>query len=297
MKLSIIIPTYNTKKLTLNCVSSIYKKTKDIDFMIIVVDNASADGTVRAINKQFPQVKVIKNKENVGYGLANNQALQQAQGDYILFLNSDTVILNGAIKKCVEHMEKNEKIDVLGCQLLNEDKSIQPSAGYFPNLWRVFWWMSFLDNLPIIRRFLKAYQETRISFYKKGKWVDWVTGAFLLAKSKVFDKIEGFDKNFFMYGEEVEMLWRVKKAGFGVFFWPGAKIIHLKGKSSEKGLERAVLGEYKGLINFYKKHEKKDKQKMLYFLLRFGALLRVFIFGILRDKRKKEIYEKAYRLV
>jgi len=303
--LSIIIPSYNTKGTTLNCISSIYKETKNIDFEIIVVDNASTDGTVGAIEKQFPQAKIIKNKKNIGYGRANNQALRrilrqaqdEKQNNYILFLNSDTIILDKAIEKCVEYIKKNKKIDVLGCQLLNKDRSIQPSGGYFPTLFRVFCWMFFVHNLPILKNFLKAYQEKRNGFYKKEREVDWLTGAFLLVKRQVFDKINGFDKDFFMYAEEVELLYRVKKAGFRVFFWPGAKTIHLKGKSSKKGFEKAVLGEYKGLVKFYKKHKKDWQKNLLYVQLRLGALLRVLIFGILKKERKRKVYEKAFRLV
>lgn len=269
-----------------------------------MVDNASTDGTAKAIEKKFPKVKIIKNKKNVGYAKANNQGLgivyrkdqDELQDRYVLFLNSDTIILNRAIEKCVKRMQDNEKIDVLGCQLLNKDRSIQPSGGFFPNLRQIFYWMFFIDNLPVVRRFLKAYQETRSGFFKKTKELDWVTGAFILAKKGVFDKIDGFDKDFFMYAEEVELLYRVKKAGFRVFFWPKAKIVHLRGESSQKAEEKAILGEYEGLVKFYRKHKSNGEEKILRLFLKAGALFRIIIFGILGDKEKKYIYEKAYRL-
>lgn len=298
MILSIIIPNFNTKRLLHECLKSIYLQTKKIKFEVIVVDNASSDGSPQMIKKNFPQVKLIVNSKNLGYAKANNQGIKIAKGKYILFLNSDTIILDKAIEKCLKFMQKRKDIDILGCQLLNEDKSLQPSGGFFPQLRQIFYMMVFIDDLPFINRLLKPYQQRRIDFYQKVRQLDWATGAFLLVKREVINKIGGFDPTFFMYSEEVDFCFRAKKAGFNIWFYPKAKVIHLKGKSSACGFEKAVLGEYQGLKKFYKKHKPGWEMPILIVLLKIGAMLRVIIFGILKgDKNKKKIYEKAYKLV
>lgn len=298
VELSIIIPSFNTKRYLANCLSSIFHQTKKISFEVIVVDNASSDGSPQMIKKNFPQVKLIVNSKNLGYAKANNQGIKIAKGKYILFLNSDTIILDKAIEKCLKFMQKRKDIDILGCQLLNEDKSLQPSGGFFPQLRRIFYMMVFIDDLPFINRLLKPYQQRRIDFYQKVRQLDWATGAFLLVKREVINKIGGFDPTFFMYSEEVDFCFRAKKAGFNIWFYPKAKIIHLKGKSSACGFKKAVLGEYQGLKKFYQKHKPRWEMPILIVLLKIGAMLRVIIFGILKgDKNKKKIYEKAYKLV
>ncbi|MFC1711444.1 glycosyltransferase family 2 protein [Patescibacteria group bacterium] len=297
IKLSIIIPSFNTKELLKACLRSIYKETQGISFEIIVVDNASNDSTVNMLKTSFPEVKLIVNQQNLGFAKANNQGLKKALGKNILLLNSDTIILDKAINKCLRFMESKENIDILGCKLLNKDKTTQPSGGYFPKLRQIFYMMFFIDDLPVLNNFLKAYQVTNKKFYQKTQQLDWVTGAFILLKKQVLDKLNGFDEKFFMYAEEVDLCFRAKKAGYKVWFFNDAKIIHLKGKSSKKGFEKSVLGEFKGLKKFYKKHKPKWELPVLRLLLKIGACLRMLIFGILRSNYKRRVYEKAFKVV
>ena len=297
MMLSIIIPSFNTQTHTLNCLKSVYQETKNIKFEIIVVDNASKDGSVKVIKKKFPQVKLIVNDKNLGFAKANNQALRQAQGEYILFLNSDTLILDQAIKKSLEFMVGRDNVDILGCQLLNEDKTIQSSGGFLPRLRNIFYMMFFIDDIGFINRFLKPYQESHSFFYKKTRKLGWVTGAFLLVKKEVVDKIGSFDEDFFMYGEEIDFCIRAWKTGFNCWFYAGTKVIHLKGKSSENAFEKAVLGEYQALKKIFKKHKPGWEMFFLRLLLKTGAVLRLVLFGILKqDKSKRKVYEKAFKL-
>jgi len=296
-ELSIIIPSFNTKKLLRNCLKSIFEQTQKIKFKVIVIDNNSEDGSIKMIKEKFPQVKLICNERNFGFARANNQGLTHAQGDCVLFLNSDTLILDGAIDKAVEFMKKDKRVDILGCQLLNQNKTIQHSGGFFPKLTRVFSWMVFIDELPFLDQIIKPYQQSNRNFYQKIKQLDWVTGGFMLVKKEVINRIKGFDERFFMYAEEVDFCFRAKKLGFNVWFYPGAKIIHFKGKSSKNGFQKAVLGEYQGLKKFYQKHQSVPKLFCLRLLLKMGALLRILIFGILSgDRQKRNIYEKAFRV-
>lgn len=295
--LSIIIPEYNTKNLLNNCLYSIYEQTKNIAFEVIVVDNASQDNSASMIKTKYPQVKLIANSMNVGFGKANNQALKMSKGKFILFLNSDTVILDKAIEKALAFIDQNKEIDILGCKLIYPNGLIQPSGGFFPKLRQVFCWMFSLDNLALVSKIIKPYQQTRTDFYQQLQECDWVTGAFLLLKKKVVDKIGGFDEKFFMYSEEIDFCYRAKKAGFRVWFYPEAKIIHQKGKSSPDGFATAVLGEYQGIQKFYQKYKPGWEQPILKILLKIGAILRIVFFGILKgDTRIKKIYEKAFRL-
>jgi len=295
MQLSIIIPSYNTKNLLKECLASIFVETGEVKFEVIVVDNHSQDGSGEMVKKEFPQVKLISLKKNVGFGKANNLGVKKAQGEWLLFLNSDTQIMNRAIDEIFREVS-SDKFQatslVVGCQLLNPDGTIQPSVGFFPNLGRVGATMFFLDDLPFFKRWLKPYQQDDIGFYHRQQEVDWVTGAFLLVKKKDFEEISGFDERIFMYAEEVDLCYRLKQKGAKVLYLPMGKITHHKGASSLDGFEAAVIGEYKGLINFFKKHRPPWQLAFLRVGLALGALLRIGLFGII-DGRKRQIYEKA----
>lgn len=298
LDLTIIIPEYNTKDILSQCLRSIFLQTKKINFEVIVVDNASNDGSFTMVKKHFPLVRIIRNNKNLGFAKANNQALKLSRGKYILFLNSDTIILNRAIEGSLKFIKNTNEASILGCQLLDQTGKIQPSGGFFPTLGRVFNWMFFIDNLAVISKIIKPYQQTRLDFFKKIQTCDWLTGAYLMVKKQVIKAIQGFDEKFFMYSEEIDFCYRAKKAGFKVYFYPGAQVVHLKGKSSQEGFKEAVLGEYLGIKKFFYKHKAKWQLSLLKLFLRGGALLRILIFGILKkDQQKEEIYEKAFKLV
>lgn len=297
VEISIVIPSFNTNQLLDECLASLFKETKSISQETIVVDNGSTDNTVAMIRKKYVSIKLISNKKNYGFAKAINQGLKIARGENILLLNSDTVIKDKAINIAIDYLKLNKNKDILGCKLLNPDGSVQPSGGFLPNLWQVFCWMFFLDELPILNCLMKPYQQSRKDFYRKTQELGWITGAFMLIKRKVFDTIGGFDEQFFMYGEEVEWCYRAKKAGFTVWYYPKAYIIHHKGKSSLRGFEIAVLGEYQGIKKIYVKHKSALLLILLRTFLKVGAMIRVMIFGILLNNREKRlIYEKAFKM-
>lgn len=296
IELSIIIPSFNTKKLLQNCLQSIFEQTKGIDFEVIVIDNASTDSSITMVKQKFPQVRLITNSKNLGYAQANNQGVKIAKGKYILFLNSDTIILDQAIEKSLEFIKQKKDIDILGCQLLNQDQTIQPSAGFFPHLARVFNWMVFVDELPLIKSLTKPYQQSNPGFYQKTQLIDWVTGAFLLVKKQVVKHLKGFDAKFFMYSEEVDFCYQAFKAGLKTWFYSDAQVTHLKGKSSAEGFSAAILGEYQGIKKFYQKNYPDWQLPILRLWLKIGALLRILIFGILKKDSKRKVYEKAFKM-
>ena len=218
--ISIIVVSYNTEKITINCLKSIIKSLKDsaLKFEIIVVDNASEDNSVSSIKKlqsniKIPNLKItlIENKKNIGFGAANNQAVKIAKSNYILFLNSDIIVLNNAIEKLYNFYKRNKKkLNFLGGKLLNKNGTNQPSCGP-------------MYTLPMIfaHLFLRGdyWGLTRYS-PNKLREVDWISGACILTKKEYFEKVGGFDEKIFMYMEEIDLFYRAKKQVLKFFSIP-----------------------------------------------------------------------------
>lgn len=293
--LSVIIVNWNTKKLLDDCLSSIYKFTEGITFEVIVVDNGSEDGSSQMVKKQYPQVKLILNKDNLGFTKANNQGIKIAKGKYILLLNSDTYLVEKSLKKLVDRAKSTDNLGALGPMLLNEDRTIQQSVGFFPHLPQVFWWMSFIDDLPF-GIMLHPYHVNHDVFYKSDHEVDWVTGAAILVPKKVITKVGALDEQIFMYGEEVDWCWRIKCANFKVLYSPATRIVHIGRGSTGKISKNAIIGEYKGIKYFYQKHKGRLSLQLLRTLLKIGALARIAAFGVLGRKETAKFYAEAFKM-
>jgi GT2 family glycosyltransferase len=297
MDLSIIIVSFNTKELLKKCLSSIFEFTKRISFEVVVVDNASTDSSIKMVEGEFPQVKLIKNSKNLGFGRGNNQGIKEACGKYIFLFNSDAYLEENVLPKLVQVMDQNPKIGVLAPQILNPNHTIQQSCGFLPDLPQVFFWMTFLDDLPG-GQFLKPYHVDHDSFYKKEHGVGWITGAAMMFRREALEKSGLFDEKIFLYGEEVELCKRIKDAGFKIILSPVAKIIHLGRGSIEKKNIDAIVGEYKGLLYYYQKHKEKWQKQILLLVLKLGAVLRFIIFGlVLGRKELREAYFQAFGAV
>lgn len=302
--LSIIIVNFNTPDLTIECVEKINKHTKNINFEIVIVDSNSSDGSFEILSNKFKnieKIKVVKMRENLGFGMGNNFGVENSTGENILFINSDAFVNDNAIKTSLDYLLKNKNIGIVGPMLLNKDGSIQATGGYFPNLLNVFSWMTIQD-LPLIDYLIKPFHphKTKLktkndNFYFEERELDWVTAAFLMTKRDVFEKVKGFDKDYFMYTEEVDLCYKIKKLGFKVVYIPDAKVTHLGGASSTK--EFAVISEFKGIKTFFKKHHPSWQMPILKFLLKIGSLLRAIVFGIIEGRNSYLIYVKAYKTV
>src|SRR3990167_11137397 len=296
MDLSVIIVNWNTKKLLEDCLRSIFKFTKDVSFEVIVVDNGSSDGSQSMVKKKFPQVKLIPNNDNLGFAKANNQGIKIARGKYIFLLNSDAYLIENSFKKLLDDARSlGEKLGAMGPLLLNEDRSIQQSVGFFPDLPQILWWMTFIDDLPG-GIFLKPYHVDHDSFYKNQHEVDWITGAAFLIPKKVVGKIGMLDEKIFMYGEDFEWCFRIKKAGFKVYFSPSAKIVHIGGGSVNKIRTNAFVGEFRGLEYFYKKYKGRTSLQILLFLLKMGTLLRIVAFAIFGRIKTAKSYVEVFKM-
>lgn len=313
MDISVIIVNWNTKKLLEDCLTSIYKHTKTrsfsgepdqddeggekgLTFEVIVVDNGSEDGSQTMVKKEYPQVNLILNKDNLGFTKANNQGIKVTKGEYVLLLNSDTYLVENSLKKLVDLAKSMKNLGALGPLLLNEDRTIQQSAGFFPHLPQVFYWMSFIDDLPG-GTILKPYHVDHNSFYQKNHQVDWVTAAAILVPKKVIANIGGLDEGIFMYGEEVDWCYRIKKAGYKVYFSPTTSIVHIGRGSSGKISQNAILGEYKGLVYFYKKHKSFLALQMVRAFLKIGALARMVVFPLFGKAKLAKFYAQSLKVV
>lgn len=282
IKVSIIIPSWNTKKLLRQCLKSLNSKPE-----IIVVDNGSTDGSPEMVKKEFPGVILVKNKKNLGYGKANNQGMKQAKGEYFLLLNSDTKVKDKAPLKMAKFMDDHPQAGALGCKLLNVDGTPQPSAGPFPNLW-----------ISAIRLFFEHWSGNLVvKTFDKDKEVDWVMGAALMVRPAAIKKAGFMDENIFMYMDEVEFCYRIKKAGFQVMFSPGAEIVHLLRASSKTGRKDPIINIYRGLVYFYQKHYSPFQLFWLRLMLKLKAYLSLLLGLITNNNYLKETYGQALRII
>lgn len=300
-KISIIIVSFNTSSLLLNCLAALYKAIQFAHLTdkseVIVVDNASYDGSSQKVAERFPFVSLIQNKENAGFAKANNQGIRYAKGEYVFLLNSDTEITKDALAHLLTSAESQENLGAIGARLLNFDETFQPSLGFFPHLAKIFFWMSFIDDIPFLLPIIKPYHVESGKFYEKFQEVDWVSGACVLVTRAAIQKVGVLDENIFMYGEEVEWCYRMKKAHFRILYTPTALVFHKKGSSGE-GKHAGIGEEFSSLEYFYSKHKSGWERHILKILLIGGALLRIIVFGIImRNPKKATVYAKAIQLV
>jgi len=298
MDVSVIILSYNVAPLLKSCIESVLKWTKDLEFEIIVVDNQSTDDSVEVIKSFGNKIKFIQSPENGGFAKGNNLGIKVAQGKYILLLNPDTVLLENSVERAFFWMEAHKDVGVSSCQLLDLNRQITFTGGYFPTLPRVFLWAFFLDDLPGISSVVNSYHPnwSAEKRFNKEFFPDWVTGAFFFMRREALDKVGLLDQDFFMYGEELEWCIRVKKFGWKVGYTPLTKIVHLERRSSGGGSENAILGELKGLKLIYNKHFTPIAQYILDLTLVFASALRALLWLIRRDPKTAKVYLKAMTL-
>ncbi len=244
--LSIIVLNHNTKDITINCLKSIEKVRGELDFEVILSDNASTDGSVEAIKNKFSWIKIIEGP-NISFSNGNNRARKIVNGKYILLLNSDTIVHKGTLKKCIEYFEKNENIGALTCKLVLPNGSLDKDARRrFPTPW-----MSFK------RLFLKngrAYWYEDISPDKTHE-VDAIQGAFFLTTKKVLDQVNWLDEKLIFDGEDLDLSFQIKKAGYKIIYYPDISITHIKkaSKNSFSGIARKMQG-INSMEYFYRKN-------------------------------------------
>jgi GT2 family glycosyltransferase len=246
MDISIIIVNWNTKDLLRKCIESVYKTIHDVCYEVIVVDNASLDGSVSMLQKAYPQVIIIQNEENRGFGAANNQAIQIMNGKYALLLNSDTVLTENAIKELFVFLETHSEAAMVCGQLLNADGSKQNSIASLPTL------LTLMTNMPMLEYlFPKRYPSKRYH-YGEPVEIDSGIGACLMVRKKAIDEVGMFDECYFFFFEETDWARQMKQAGWKVFHVPTANIYHLQGQSIGKNI-RSRIEFYRSRYQYFRK--------------------------------------------
>lgn len=303
MTLSIVIVNWNTKQLLDDCLNSIYKETAMSDFEIFVADNASSDGSAVMVKEKYPQARLIENKDDLGFGAANNPVLKQAAGRYILLLNPDTVILEHAIDKAVKFMEDKPEASILAPRMKTQKngnlvwrKNVFPDPSWLQQIilmWRLRY---FFPNSKIIKKIQRRGYD--FNYEKENEVGGHIEGAFMLIRREVFDKIGFFDEKFFMWFEEVDLLLRAKQAGYKIFYSPEPKIIHYGGEAVKQEMSLLKQKRYNQSLSYYFWKHKPRWQYFVLQILRPASLLLAALTDCIKKRRlnrREHIFWKKWK--
>lgn len=282
VKLSVIIVNYNVKHFIEQCLFSVYKASEGIEVEIFVVDNNSVDGSTTLIKEKFPEAILIENKVNTGFSVANNQAIKLAKGQYILLLNPDTVVQEDTFSKIIEFMDATPDAGGLGVKMLDGQGNFAPeSKRGLPTPEVAFYKMfGFAKFFPKSKKFGKYH----LSYLPENdiNSVDVLSGAFMFIRKSVLDKIGNLDETFFMYGEDIDLSYRITKAGFKNYYFPKTQIIHYKGESTKRSSLNYVVIFYKAMAIFSQKHFSGSNAFWFNFLIHLAIILKAGIALITR---------------
>ena len=247
---SVIIVNWNTNELLGKSLHSVYSTMEDTPFEVIVVDNGSSESITDLLISSFPDVRLIQNSDNVGFPRANNQAARIASGKYLLLLNSDAFLQKGTIQEMLNLAQSNENIGLVGAQLRNLDGSFQASFTSFPNLIREFLILSGLGRVWFSSWFPSHGPEEHYGPQR----VDYVEGACMLVNKSKYFEVGGLDEQYFMYAEDVELCYAMKKHGWQVWYHPGAKVVHVGSASSKDRRPERESDLYLSRVRFFRTH-------------------------------------------
>jgi GT2 family glycosyltransferase len=251
---SVIIVSWNTREMTCDCIRSVCDQTKGLNYEVVVVDNASSDGSAQAVRDQFPDSMLIENTVNKGFAAANNQGIRIAKGRYVLLLNSDTIVLDDAIGKTAEYADSADDVAIVGCRILNPDRTLQPSCFMFPSMLNMALSATYLYKVFPRNRF---FAREHMGWWDRNdiREVEVVTGCFMLIRREVIETTGLLDESYFMYGEETDLCFRVRKAGYRNVFIPHAQIVHYGGASSRKMKSAMILQTRASILQFLRQHK------------------------------------------
>lgn len=257
MVISVILISYNTAKMSVEALHALFASKGDFELEVFVVDNASKDNSVELIKTTFPHIHLIENRVNVGFGRANNQVLESVSGDYILLLNTDAFVQPDTLEKTIQYIESQPTCGVLGVRLVGRDGEQQPSCRYFPTPFNLFAHKLGLSRwLPNVQMVDDANWDPRVS-----KACDWVPGCYYLIRKQVIAQVGLFDPRYFLYSEEVDHCYAVKKAGWQVVYYADSSVVHIGGESAKvdgkvtsSGKQLSILQAESELLYFRKNH-------------------------------------------
>jgi GT2 family glycosyltransferase len=286
MDVSVVIVNYNTIKYVVNAIDSIFEKTEDIDFEIIVVDNNSSDNSEHILQENYGEkIIYLGLSENIGFGRANNKAAEIAKGRNLFLLNPDTLLMNNAVKILSDYLDANESVAVCGGNLF--DEKYRPIHSFCRNFAPIFTELNMLFfHIP---EKIFYGKNGAFNYTQKPLDVGYITGADMMIRKKLFDKLHGFDENFFMYYEESEMSCRVHKLNYRIVSIPDACIIHLEGKSFSSNLDRIKVSMASRKL-FLLKTQNRTRIFIANSLFLINVLSRVIIFSVFRNIEKKKFW-------
>ncbi|MBX9722221.1 MAG: glycosyltransferase family 2 protein, partial [Candidatus Obscuribacterales bacterium] len=258
MRLSVITVSWNVSKLLDVSLQTLKRDIEGIDAEVFVIDNASADDSVEMVRREHPWVKLIANDSNLGFAKANNQAIKLATGEYVLLLNPDTEVIPGAIPKLIQFLEEHPKAAVVAPQLINSDGSIQRSCREFPTFLGMVYELLGLSKMFPNNKTFGSYKMLDFE-HDVLREVDQPEGACLLMRRSILDEVGTLDEGYFMLFEEVDWCYRVKEAGWQIWFDPSAKVVHHFGQSIKQVKVRMIVSSHKGLYRFWSKHYAKGR--------------------------------------
>jgi GT2 family glycosyltransferase len=295
MDLSIVIVSWNTSEILTACLRSIYENAPTSSFEIWVVDNASKDDTVEKIKSNFPDIRLIENATNMGFAGGNNQALSLCQGKYLLLLNPDTLVYPNSLQNLIDFMDANPEAGACGSRYLNPDGTLQPSSFPIPTLPREFWRLFHIDKI-------KKYGVYDMNTWSidQPRQVDVLQGACLIIRNTVLEKIGLLDTDYYIYTEEVDLCYRIRQAGWKLYWLPTSVIVHFGGQSTSQVADAMFLRLYESKIIFIRKHYGKLQANIYKLILALSSLVRIIPLPVMRIivPKRQEFYQtisKNYR--
>ncbi len=272
MDLSIVIVNWNTLELLKGCLNSIYTYPPSGEFEVWVVDNASQDGSSAMVEECFPQVSLINNPRNAGFAYANNLAIRQASGRYVLLLNPDTLVKPGALEALVRFMDEHPEAGASGARLLNPDGSLQVSCYVRPNLTNEFLRMFHLDGL-----FPHTHYRMSTWALDQPREVDVIQGACLMLRREALEQVGLLDDEFFMYSEDYDLCYRIQKRNWRLYWVPWSEVIHFGGQSTKQVASEMFLRLYQSKLLWMRKHYGGTAAAQYKCILVFSALFRILL--------------------
>lgn len=296
--LSVIIVSWNTKELLKNCLEPLFRETKKATLEVIVVDNASADGSPEMIEKEFPGVHLVRNEENLGFARANNQGIRESRGKHVFLLNPDTVVLDDAVDGMVRFLEQHAEIGGLCPKVLNGDGSVQSLGRTLPNLGNIFMQYFF----PY--KFYRALSDFLTGFKRRRKGqvfeVDGMPGAVMMVRREVFDDIGLMDEEIPLYGEDIDFCYRMKKGGWKIVCLSNYRVIHLGGRSTGLVPVESQAKAYVSQYHYIRKHHEQPAASAVKWMLVVSSFFRMLAWIFFRlagneTGRRAALKVEAYR--
>jgi GT2 family glycosyltransferase len=295
MSLSVVIVSWNTKKLVLQCLESLESTRSHLPVEIILVDNASSDGTAETVCEQFPHVRLVQNESNLGFAKANNIGMSFSSGKYVCLVNSDVVVPEGCLEKMLDYMDKHPDIGMLGPKMVLPDGTIGQSCVRFPTVWTWFCNALALDSI---------FKGTRLSGdfilrnydHNKIQDVDVLTGWFWMVRREASDQVGVLDDRFFMYGEDIDWPKRFHEAGWRVVFYPEAEAIHHCGASTDRAPTRFYVEMNRANLQYFRKHHGWPKVIVFWLTMLLHQILRVIGYGFVYFLKQSDRPATAFKV-